>query len=138
MFALLRVVEVRVLHQQLPHAVFLMDKLPVVLHQDALPLCGIIRLYLVVAAAEFAPGTLQVVQPPDFRRAGRDPNHTGLEFRAQPGKDVVVNILVLFANQRHRADFADKVKLVVHHRCFFPPKLWVISAASARCRHPHR
>ena len=102
-------------------AVFLMDELPVVLHQDALPLRGIVRLYLVVAAAEFTPGTLQVIQPPDFRRAGRDPNHTGLEFRAQPGKDVVVNILVLFANQRHRADLADKVKLVVHHRCFFPP-----------------
>ena len=33
---------------------------------------------------------------------------------------------------------ADKVKLVVHHRCFFPPKFWVISAASARFRHPHR
>ena len=132
-FALLRIVEVRVLHQQLPHTVFRRDELPVILHQDALTLRGVVSLVLRRIPAQLAPGALHVVQPPDLRRAACDPYHPRPELRAQPRKNVIVDILILFADQRHGTNLAYQIKPIRHCSAFFP-LLW--AGKSARSAVP--
>ena len=129
MLALFRVVEVGVLHQQLPHAELRCDKLPVVLHQDALALGGVVGLVLLGVAAQLAPGALDVVQPADLRRAGGHPDHPGLQLRPQTGENVVVNILILLADQGHGADFSHQLKAIVH----LPYSFCLIRPCGGRC-----
>ena len=112
---LFRVVEVRVLHQQLTHAVFRGDKLPVILHKDGLALGGIIRLVLLGVAGELLAGAVDVVQAANLRGAAGYPDHAGLQFPAQAGENIVVDILIFFADQGHGADFAHQLKLIVHY-----------------------
>ena len=118
MLPLLQVIEVGMLHQQLPHAVLRADELPVVLHEDALALGGVVGLVLLRVAGELAAGTLDVVQAADLRRAGGHPDHAGLQLAPQAGEDVVVDILVLPADQRHGADLAHQVEFIIHSHCF--------------------
>ena len=60
------------------------------------------------------PCPLHIIKPPDFCRAGRDPNHAGAQFSAQTGKDVIVNVGVLTADQRHGANLANQFEIVFH------------------------
>ena len=112
--ALLRVVEVLMLHQQLAHAVRLRDEAAVLLHEQHLALRGVVGLDVLRVAGQLAARALHVVQPADLRRARRHPDHARAQLRAQAGKDVVVDVVVLPADQRHGADLADKFKVVVH------------------------
>jgi hypothetical protein len=75
------------------------------------------------------PRALDVIQSADFRRAGRDPNHAGAQFSAQTGEDIIVNVGVLTANQRHGANLADQLKIVFHTP--FLSFLWRMRKAAA-------
>ena len=107
-----------VLHQHLTHGVFRPDEVAVLLHQDALPLRRVIRLGVHAVAGQLVPRALDVIQPPDLRRAARHPDHARLQFAAQAGKNVVINVGVLAANQRHRANLADQFKIIPHALAF--------------------
>ena len=102
------------LHQDLADAVFLGNELAVVLHQDGLALGRIVRLVLLRIAAQLAAGALEVIQAADLRRAAGDPDHAGPELRAEAGKNIVIDVLVLFPDQRHGADLAYQIKFVFH------------------------
>ena len=114
--ALLRIVEVLVLNEHLAHGILLPDEVPVLLHQDGLALRGVVRLGVHAVAGQLMPGAADVVEPPDLRRAGGHPDHARAQLAPQPGKDVVVDVGVLAADERHRADLADEVKVVLHNR----------------------
>ena len=112
--AALCVVEVRVLHEQLPHGILRPDIPAVFGHQDGLSLRGIIRLDLLHVAQQLAAGPAQVVQPADLHRAARHPDHAGPQLAAEPCKDVVVDVVVGLADQRHGADLADEFIVKPH------------------------
>ena len=114
MLPLFRVVEVGMLAQDLAQAVFRPEELPVVLHQDGLALGGIVSLVLFRIAAQLVSRPLDIVQAADFRGAASHPDHTGFQVRPEPGDDVVVDLLILFPDQRHASDLAHQVKLIFH------------------------
>ena len=114
MLALFRIVKVLMLDQHLAHGILLPDKVTVLLHQDALTLRSVVGLGVHAVAGQLMPCPLHIIKPPDFRRAGRDPNHAGAQFSAQTGEDIIVNVGVLTANQCHGANLADQLKIVFH------------------------
>ena len=98
---LLLVVEVLVLHEDLPHAETAVDELPVSLHEDGLPLRGIVRLVLLVGAVEFPARAFEIVQPADLGGARGHPHEAGAQLARKPGYDVVVHILIFAVDERH-------------------------------------
>ena len=133
-FALLRVVEVLMFHQHLTHGIFLPDEVAVLLHQDALSLRRVVRFRIHAVARQLVPRALDVIQTSDFRRAARHPDHAGLQLAAQPRKNVVIDVGVFAANQRHRANLADQIKIVLHVLSFFLQKPFRVRLG--RCPKP--
>ena len=91
------------------------DILAVSLHQNGLPLCGIVGFVFLVRSSELLARALDVVQSSDFRCTGSNPDVTGTEFARKTCDDVVIHILILAVNQCHRADFADEFDVEVCH-----------------------
>ena len=114
MLPLLRIVEMGMLHQDLPDAVFRRNKLPVGLHQDGLSLGGVVRLILIGIPAELASRSLHIIQPADFRGPAGHPDHAGPEFLPQPGENIVIHLLILFPDQGHGPDLSHQIKLIAH------------------------
>ena len=115
MRTLLLVVEMLVLDEYLPYAETAVYELPVSLHQDGLPLCGIVRLVFFVRAVQFPARALDVVQPPYLGRARRDPYISWTQLARKSGYDVVVHILIIAVDERHRAYFADEFDIEISH-----------------------
>ena len=118
MLTLFRIVEVGMLHQQLAHAVFWGDELPIVLHEDGLALRGVVGFILLRVAGQLLARATDIIQPADLCCAARHPDHAGLQFPAQPGENVIVNVLILLADQGHGADLADQLEGIVRHALY--------------------
>ena len=86
------------------------------------------------------PRPLHIIEPPDFRRAGGDPDHARTQFAAQAGEDIIVDIGILTADERHRPDLTDQLKIVFHTPFLsLEGKRW--AAAQTRlglCPKPHK
>ena len=108
MRAFLLVVEMRVLDEQLPHRVAMRDIAAVFADQNRLPLRSIVRLDLLRVAGQLTAVAADVVEPTDLRCTARDPDHAWAQLAAEPRDDVVVDVAVLFADERHGADLADE------------------------------
>ena len=112
--AALFVVEMRVLHEQLPHRILRPDAAAVLLHEDGLALCGVIGLDLLRVAEQLAPLAAQVVEPADLHGAAGHPDHARAQLAPEAGEDVVVDVAVLPADERHGTDLADEFKIKPH------------------------
>ena len=115
MLGLFLIVKMAVFHQHLPHRVAGVDKLAVKLHKHGLPLGSVVRLDLLHVALQLAAVALHVVDATDLGGARAHQNIPRPQIMGQAGKDVVVQIVILFADERHRADLYHCVKVKMRH-----------------------
>ena len=116
MRAALGIVEMRMLHEQLPHRILRPDIPPVFGHQNGLALRRIVGLDLLRVAQQLAALPPQIVQPADLHRAARHPDHARPQLAPETGKDIIIDIVVGTADQRHGADLADELIVKPHKR----------------------
>jgi len=88
---LLRIVEMVMLYQYLPHAILRADEAAVIVHENCLPLRAIIHLILLGIAAKLMPRACDVIQPPHFRRAAGNQQHSRAQSRAQPLENIIIH-----------------------------------------------
>ena len=118
------------LHQHLPHRVFGIHKIPIKPHQNSLTLGGIVRLNLLQIALKLTARALHIVNPSNFYRARTHQNIAWPQIVRQSGNDIIIQVVILFANERHRANFHYSIECKVRH--LFPLS-WLPAAGHIVC-----
>ena len=107
------VVEVVVFDEDLPHRILAVHILAVSLHEDCLPLGGIV-CFCVLALGQFISRAHHKIQPPDLRCAAGNPDIPGLEFARKARHPRIIDHVVLFIDERHRTDLSYEFHVKFH------------------------
>ena len=108
-----------VLDEHLPHRIAGVDELAVGLHEDGLPLRGVVRLG--VFAHEFFAAAGEMVEAADLGRAARHPDIARAQLARKARHARIVDDAVLPVDERHRTDLADELGIKSHIVSFFAP-----------------
>ena len=111
------VVEMVMLDEDLAHGVLAVHKLAVRLHEDGLPLRGVIRLGVLVVG-QFFPRAHHVIQPADLGGAAGDPDIAGFEFAREARDAGIIDHVVLLVDERHRTDLPHEFHVKFHKNPF--------------------